>query len=126
MSQKLNINNLSDYENKYIHFNFTFCLLDCELGTTHYAKVFKKIIKDHSKITTKMFSNKTKIEYNNKIIERQNNKNFSFIQNIYNGDSSKFKATYDIYREIKGLRAYGNLVKNIFYVLEIDSNHNSR
>ncbi|WP_164107338.1 hypothetical protein [Spiroplasma citri] len=126
MYQQLNkTDELSNYDNKYILFNFRFTLIETKLDTSDYKKIFNKIISYYSKITVRQFDSSVNVEYNEKIIKRQKEKNNKFIDYIKNNYNLDLKRTFDIYRGGCGKRADGLLIKNIFYLLEI-TNHNQR
>ncbi|MGL5268446.1 MAG: hypothetical protein ACRC8P_01560 [Spiroplasma sp.] len=133
MSQKSSRNNqlistapLSNHENNYLLFSFRFMLSSKKLDVTHYKKVLKAIIDKYSNIKIKEFTKICKIEVNDNIISRQHEKNNKFITYLQEKYQTELKTTYDICRENNGMRAYGFLKRNIFYVLEIDPKHESR
>ncbi|QIA68888.1 hypothetical protein [Spiroplasma citri] len=75
MYQQLNkTDELSNYDNKYILFNFRFTLIETKLDTSDYKKIFNKIISYYSKITVRQFDSSVNVEYNEKIIKRQKKK----------------------------------------------------
>ncbi|WP_425380050.1 hypothetical protein [Spiroplasma endosymbiont of Stenodema calcarata] len=126
MYQQLNkTDKLSNYDDKYILFNFRFTLIETKLDTSDYKNIFNRIITHYSKITVREFDSSVNIEYNKKIINRQKEKNTQFIDYIKNNYDLDLKRTFDIYRGGNGKRADGLLIKNIFYLLEI-TNHNQR
>lgn len=52
MYQQLNkTDKLSNYDDKYILFNFRFTLIETKLDTSDYKNIFNKIITHYSKIT---------------------------------------------------------------------------
>lgn len=115
-NQLLSTPPLSNYENEYLLFNFRFILSIKKLDAIHYKKVFNKLINNYSNWTVKEFTKNTKIEFNDNIINiinRNNSKNERFINYLKEKYKTEFKSTYDIYRENKGMRAYGFLNKNI-------------
>ena len=124
MYQQLNkTDELSNYDNKYILFNFRFTLIETKLDTSDYKKIFNKIINHYSKITVREFDSSVNIEFNEKIIKRQKEKNNQFINYIKNNYNLDLKRTFDIYRGNDGKRADDLLIKNIFYLLEITNNN---
>lgn len=132
MSQKfknnilIKTNPLSNWENEYILFNFRFILPTKNLDPIHYKKVFNKIINDYSNISVRDFNKIAYIENNKGIIKKHERTNVKFINYLKEKYQTEFKRTHDVYRENKGMRAYGFLRKNILYLLEINPDHDDR
>ncbi|WP_310612985.1 hypothetical protein [Spiroplasma citri] len=114
--QQLNkTDELSNYDNKYILFNFRFTLIE-----TKFSK-----LRDYKKYLIKLLVITLKLQLDNLIVRlmlniKKNNKIkkkkkiINLIINIKNNYKLDLKRTFDIYRGGCGKRADGLLIKNIF------------